>query len=470
MLLLVNANRMQPPIAPLGIDYLAGAVRRAGLRARVCDLGLTDDPAATLRWALDAQEPTLVGLSIRNTDDCFWPSAEWFVPGVAALVATIRDLSPAPVVLGGLGFSIFAEQLMAATHADFGIRGDGEQAAVALVHELHGGRRFQTVPGLLWRDRGRLRANAPAWPRALDVPTQRNSVDNPTYFRRGGQIGLETKRGCGRSCIYCADPLAKGRAARLRPPADVADEAEALLAQRADVLHLCDSEFNLPVEHARAVCDELIHRGLGRRLRWYTYCALAPFDARLARAMRDAGCVGVNFTADAAAPEMLAVYRQLHRREDIAIAVRLCRENGMAAMLDLLLGGPGETPETVAETIAFVKETGPDAAGAALGVRIYPGTAMAELVHAEGPLDANPNLHRRYDGPVDFFRPTFYISRHLGERPAEQVREFIGGDVRFFAPADPAADYNYNDNRPLIDAIEAGARGAYWHILRQLRA
>jgi radical SAM superfamily enzyme YgiQ (UPF0313 family) len=149
-------------------------------------------------------------------------------------------------------------------------------------------------------------------------------------------------------------------------------------------------------------------------------------------------------------------------------------------MLDLLLGGPGETPTSVAETIRFVRRIAPDCAGTALGVRIYPGTPIHATIAAEGPIDANPAIHRRYEGPVDLLRPTFYVSRALGDHPARLVRELIADDLVFFEPSDgePAAgeeddavaDYNYNQNRALRDAIAGGARGAYWDILRRLRA
>ena len=79
------------------------------------------------------------------------------------------------------------------------------------------------------------------------------------------------------------------------------------------------------------------------------------------------GCVGINFTGDSASAAMLAAYRQPHGQDDLARAVRLCREEGIAVMIDLLLGGPGETPETVAETIEFVRRIGPDCAGSGLG-------------------------------------------------------------------------------------------------------
>jgi hypothetical protein len=227
--------------------------------------------------------------------------------------------------------------------------------------------------------------------------------------------------------------------------------------------------------------------------------AVVPFDAELALIMSRAGCVGIDFTGDSACPSMLKVYRQSHLKGDLASAVRLCRQNGIKVMIDLLLGGPGETPETVAETIDFIKQIEPDCAGAALGVRVYPDTAMADIVASEhlardisprlsagvprpvagAKAETNPNIRRRYDGPVDFFRPTFYISQALGPRPAKLVRDLIAGDKRFFEPMEEispetsttsqSTDHNYNDNTELVEAIKKGARGAYWDILHTIR-
>jgi radical SAM superfamily enzyme YgiQ (UPF0313 family) len=244
-----------------------------------------------------------------------------------------------------------------------------------------------------------------------------------------------------------------------------------------DVLHICDCEFNIPCDHAKAICAEFIRRDLGSRLKWYTYMAVVPFDAELASAMRNAGCVGIDFTGDSASASMLKTYRQPHTAEDLENAVRLCKENNITVMIDLLLGGPCETPQTAKQTIDFIKQINPDCAGAPLGVRIYPGTEMADVVAAESRragIDANPNIRRKYTGPVDLFKPTFYISSQLGQNPARLIKDLIAGDKRFFEPIDEQdfalTDHNYNDNTELVNAIANGARGAYWHILHKLRA
>ncbi len=480
---LINTNEIRPPVAPIALDYLAGALHEAGHEVDVLDLSFVADAPEALGSYFRASAVRAVGMSFRNSDDCFWPSATSFVPRLTELVRSVRGMTDAPVVLGGGGFSLFPEQILEACGCDFGITGDGERAFVLLLQALERGRGFRRVPGLVWRaggEGGEFTRNPPERRRALQIATSRQSVDNRRYFSEGGQGNMETKRGCTRRCIYCADPLIKGGRVRVREPAEVAEEAQCLLGQGIDVLHLCDSEFNIPPDHALAVCEELIRRGLGRSLRWYTYASVVPFSDELAGAMRRAGCVGINFGADSASARMLALYRRAHRKADIAETVRTCRRHGLLVMIDLLLGGPGETECTVRETIEFMKQVGPDCVGAALGMRVYPATPLAARLAAEGPLESNPNIWRR-DGSGQesalsttggLLSPAFYISKDLGERPEELVRERIGGDERFFPPvAEQAAEnYNYNENQPLIEAIREGARGAYWDILRQMRS
>ncbi len=479
MLTLINTNKMLPAIGPIGLDYIAASVEKAGIDVEILDLAFVEDPAKMMKEHFTTGKADLVGLSFRNAEDCFWPSADWFVPGLRDTVKTIRNITDAPIVVGGVGFSIFARSIFEYTDIDFGICGDGETALISLVRQLQGTRSFADVPGLLWRDKDRTRSNPPSWPNPISLGTARSFIDNRRYFEQGGQCGLETKRGCNRHCIYCADPLTKGNMLRLRNPLEVADEVQSLLSQGINVLHFCDSEFNIPRDHAQSVCEELIKRSLGGRIRWYAYLSPVPFDANLAKTMAQAGCAGINFTGDSGCKSMLQTYRQQHSKENLAETVKLCRLNNIAVMIDLLLGGPNETLETVRETIDFIKKINPDCAGAALGVRIYPRTAMEKIVTKELRSGENANIRRKYSGPINLFKPTFYISKALGKEPAELVRDLIGGDKRFFEPASEnnrkesedgdATDYNYNENQLLTQAIQKGARGAYWDILRQLR-
>ena len=413
MLTLINCNRMSPPIAPVGLEMVASAAQVAGISVDILDLCWEDDPC---------------------------------------------------------------QAILQATGVDYGIHGDGEIALVSLYQTLQSRDSLKHVPGLLWHEDGKVYINPPAWPLEIETQPRRNLVDNRRYFTLGGQIGLETKRGCPRQCLYCADPLAKGNRARLRDPRDIADEVEALLAQEINVLHLCDAEFNLPRDHALAVCQELIKRNLGEQLQWYAYLTVSPFDSELATAMKRAGCVGIDFTTDSANNHMLRTYKQPYDSNDIRYAVQLCRENDLIVMTDLLLGGPGETPDTIAESIDFMKSVNPNGVGAGLGMRIYPGTGMAHYVDTQEGWDNNPNIKRKYTGPIDLCRPTFYIPQELGDHPAKLVNDLIDNDPRFFGPTEAevtghgdSQDHNYNDNTELCESIRNGARGAYWHLMLKQR-
>jgi radical SAM superfamily enzyme YgiQ (UPF0313 family) len=470
MLTLVNSNQLTPPIAPIGVDYVGSAARAAGIEADVLDLALASDRRVAIDTYFRSQAPRLIGISFRNVDDCFWPSCRSYVNELVELVQDIRRATDAPIVVGGVGFSIFAQRLTQLSGADFGIRGDGEESLVALYNELPA-RRWERVPGLCWASNNQWICNAPAWASCLDYTYSRDFVDNRQYYARGGQGGIESKRGCPRRCIYCADPVAKGRSVRCRAPLAIANEAAALWAQGIEVLHFCDGEFNVPRTHAIEVCNAIIERGLGSKIRFYIYAAVRPFDAELAAKLRAAGCVGINFTGDSAHPEVLLSYRAAHRAEHLQEAVRICRSLGMTCMVDLLLGGPGETPETAQYTIERLRAIGPDCVGAGLGMRLYPDTPAVERLMRQGELEVDPAIKRQYVGPIDLVLPTFYVSAALGSSPARLVREMIGDDTRFFAPAEDAGDststdHNYSDNSMLTQAIQHGARGAYWDILR----
>src|SRR3972149_658287 len=108
---LITTNRRRPPIAPVGLDYLVGAVRRAGEEVDLLDLGLAEDPRAAIEQYFSRHNPELIGLSFRNVDDCFWASSRWFVPELMEIIGWLRAASDAPLVLGGGGYSLFAAGL-----------------------------------------------------------------------------------------------------------------------------------------------------------------------------------------------------------------------------------------------------------------------------------------------------------------------------------------------------------------------
>jgi hypothetical protein len=250
---------------------------------------------------------------------------------------------------------------------------------------------------------------------------------------------------------------------RLRPPSAVVDELECLLAQGIDHIHTCDSEFNLPGQHVLDVCAEIIRRGLGEKLHWYAYCAPLPFTREMARAMADAGCVGINFGADHGDAEMLRRLGRAYGPEDVVRATRLCHESGIVVMLDMLLGSPGETRESLLTAIECMQRAAPERVGISMGLRVYPGTLLEGQVAAT---EGAPGL----SGGAEPAVPRFYLEPAVADFCFPLLDDLIGDDPRFlfFDPSKPKQNYNYNANQRLTDAIAEGYRGAYWDILRRL--
>jgi radical SAM superfamily enzyme YgiQ (UPF0313 family) len=469
--LLVNTNRMKPAIAPVGLDYLADSLRASGHKPSLLDLCLSDLEANEIKSKVNHFSPEAVGVTIRNTDDCYFASQSFFLPEICEIVDLIHASCSAPIILGGVGYSTAPAAILEYCQADFGIAGEGEVALPRLLTVIHRRSDISSVPNLVYRHEGKFKRNPGFQTDPAGLPERRRLfVDNTEYFRRGGQAGFETKRGCAMQCIYCADPISKGKSVRLLPPQRVVQELRALISQGIDHLHTCDSEFNLPIDHARRVCEAIIAGGLNEKIRWYAYCAPKPFDNKTARLMKRAGCAGINFGVDSACDKVLHNLGRNFTASDLQHLVRLCRRNRISSMFDLLLGGPGETHQTIRRTIDFVRRINPDCVGLSIGLRVYPDTVLARLIQASGDQEKNPNLHGAKRRNPNFLKPVFYIAEGLGESLFDYVHDLVAGDRRFFLPAQRPENsgYNYNENLLLVQAIERGARGAYWDILRKL--
>ncbi len=464
---LINPNRMKPAVAPIALDYLADSLAAAGHQPEILDLCFSKDWRADVDEYFASHSPDLVGMTVRNTDDCYFASQDFFAPFYKEVVAQIRRGTDAPIVLGGAGLSVAAKGMLEYTGADYAVVGDGE----AVLPMLAGGANAASVPGLVYRTQHGFASNAPEWIDLAQVPARsRKWLDSRRYFREGGQAGIETKRGCDGKCTYCADPIGKGSVCRLRPPSHVVAEMNALLEQGIDCFHLCDAEFNMPISHAQAVCREIISSGLAGRIRWYTYASPAPFTDELADLMVRAGCAGIDFGADHGDDVMLRTLGRNFTSEDVRRTAEICHRHGITFMYDLLLGGPGETFDSVSRTINLMKEISPSRVGVSVGVRIYNGTGLANMVRAQGVSTSNPALHGAIEDNDDFLRPMYFISPEIGIGVVDFITALVKDDPRFLHASMDEIDgnYNYNDNGPLVQAIAAGHRGAYWDILRRI--
>ena len=142
--------------------------------------------------------------------------------------------------------------------------------------------------------------------------------------------------------------------------------------------------------------------------------------------------------------------------------VNILKDAGMNYMFDLLIGGPGETERTVRKTIEEVKRLGIPLSGIAAGVRVYPGTALSNIITDFAyPTGLSPQ--------EELDNPLFYLSPDLGNDASSLIGSLVAGDSRFLflTSPDDKQSYNYAGDEILCQLIEKGARGAYWDIIRQ---
>lgn len=465
--LIVNTNIARPPVSPVGLEYVGQSLIDAGVPLQVLDLSFEPDWKASLQKELKNNEVLMVGVSVRNTDDCSFATRKSFIPWISNVVSELRKYTEAPVFLGGVGFSTMPEPVLSATQADGGIEGDGEEAVLALVKYLIKGEDWSHLPNMVYWHNGEVVRNYRIDTDLRYLPTSRRRIfDNRQYEQLGAMVGIETKRGCSQGCIFCADPVAKGRMVRLRPLQIVVQEIQDLIEQGVSWLHLCDSEFNLPPEHAKDVCKVIIEKGLANRIRWYCYCLPIMFDGELAQLMKIAGCAGVNFGVDSLCDDQLIRLGRTHTSSDIYQLVHHLHKQELNYMFDLLMGGPGETAETIRITIDKARELNIPLVGIAAGVRVYPDTLLGKRI-ADGSIK-----ERLYpDTREGSEQPLFYLSPSLDDDVAAMINRLVDKDPRFLFLSAPSEDrsYNYADDEALSQLIKQGARGAYWDIIKQHR-
>ncbi|MFW6126078.1 MAG: cobalamin-dependent protein, partial [Chloroflexota bacterium] len=110
--LLVNSNLMQPPVAPLALDYLGHALQRKGFEVDVLDLCFAGDYAAAIKEYLGGNDVLAVAVTFRNIDDSSFATMRSFLPQLKDIVHCITSRTSAPIILGGSGFSVMPEAVL----------------------------------------------------------------------------------------------------------------------------------------------------------------------------------------------------------------------------------------------------------------------------------------------------------------------------------------------------------------------
>ena len=410
LLIAANTERITMPTPPLGAAMVAAAARTAGHRVELLDLLRTDEPVTAVAEAVRSFEPEVVGVSVRNIDDQNMKAPAILLDRARDVVATCRGAGDAPIVLGGAGYSIFPGPALAALGADYGIAGEGEVAFVRLLEVLAGGGDPAGVGGVWVAGNGTAAPRpAPADLDALPSPyldlDSWLDLDDPELW-----VPVQTGRGCAFECTYCSTPQIEGRVLRRRSPERVVEDVSRLAAAGARRLHFVDNVFNLPPSYALELCRRLAE--LDVEVGWRSIVYPHQVTEELAAAMAAAGCREVSVGSESGCDRVLESLNKRFTADEVRRATGMFAAAGIDAMGFLLLGVPGETRESVAESLDFARSLPLSTLKVTVGARIYPSTPLAAQAVAEGVVAPDDDL----------LEPRFYLAPEVADG-------FIEGEV-----------------------------------------
>ncbi len=410
LLISANTERISMVTIPLGLGVVAASIRRAGHDVRFLDLLPEPDPVAAVRRSVAEHRPDVIGISVRNIDDQARESPRFLLAQVKPVVNACRGASRAPIVLGGAGYSIFPDAALAYLGADFGVCGDGEAAFPALLERIEAGADPGGLPGV--HVRGRPGAAEPSfsedlcalpmWDEALGEAADPASPDL--------WIPVQSRRGCPNDCSYCSTSHIQGRRLRARDPIEVAEHVAALGRAGYRRVYFVDNSFNIPESHAFGLCGALerLHTGVSWRCILYPHLVPEALVASMARA----GCVEVSLGFESGSEPVLREMNKRFTPADVRGVSNLLAAHGIRRVGFLLLGGPGESRETVEASVAFAESLRLDALRVTVGVRIDPGTPLARRAVADGVIAPEDDL----------LVPRFYLAPGLEPWIHERVK------------------------------------------------
>lgn len=409
------------PVLPLGMACVAAAVQNAGHEVKTVNLAEHQDFRAVLEKTVKAFAPEIIGISVRNIDDQVMKNPTFFLEAIKRLVAECRELSESPIVLGGAGYSLFPESALAYTEADMGIHGEGEAAFVMLLDRLERNAGLSDIPGLWLPETGLQEKtlfpkNLDSYPSPLPnihlIPPA-SDLSDPEDMELW--IPFQTRRGCPMNCSYCSTGAIQGHKVRKHS----IERSVELLSQYAeagfDRFFFVDNTFNFPPSHAKALCDGITDAGLN--ISWRSILYPRNADAELIEKMAAAGCTEVALGAESGSEEILRNFNKRFSPRDVREISEMLRSQGIDRMGFLLLGGPGETKETVEESLVFTDSLNLELVKVTMGIRIYPNTSLCRTAVSEGVIAADESL----------LFPKFYMVRELEDWLRETVAEWMEG-------------------------------------------
>lgn len=434
LIVATNREKAPVPVAPIGACNIATVLDDAGHDVHFLDLMWERKPLKALEKAVQRIQPEAVGLSVRNLDNTSWMNNVWYLDDARDYVRMARSASGGvPVLVGGPSVAVAPGPVVAYLEADHGIWGDGERSVVELVATLESGGDAAGVKGVVTPNAG-----GPGLHRVNEqyrveemgaIPNHRmwTWLDFRNYVKNSGPLQIQSRRGCAFKCTYCNYPSIEGASYRQKPPEQVAEEI-AMMAREypGAAIEFVDNTFNVPLKYCLSLLDAIIEKDIGAPLGTNGFNPRAT-SIELMEKMERAGFTQVLITPEVATDSMLESLQKGFTMAHLRKAVehrRWLLEQGskMEWMWVFLLGGPGETKDTMRETFRFIQDEIPkdDMIFVQVGLRVYPNTPLQQQAIELGAIQADDDLLESYHFVSPELEPMWIydeLMKNINERP-----------------------------------------------------
>ncbi len=349
-------------IVPIGLYYIGALLKKNGFKTDLLNLAdVKGSPIDVFKAFVADEKPDIIGFSVTNPNrwnamECA-AAAKKIMPGV-----TIVFGGPAPTFLSG-------HLLDTCPEIDFIVAGEGEVTFLELVKTLEKGNRAgcDQVKGLIFKRATGLFKTPPRQPlESLDT-----LVHPSKYFI---YQHLSMTRGCPGKCTFCGSPkFWINSTVRCHSPSWFASEIKALADKGVSHFYISDDTFTMDRQRVIAFCNLIIKQGLS--ITWNAISRVDYIDEDVLYAMRKAGCVQLSFGVESGSDKIRKRLGKPIKREKIIRAFSLTASYGILPRAYFIYGSPGETDQTINESIDLIKTIKPLGAIFYLLV-IYPGTHL----------------------------------------------------------------------------------------------
>lgn len=367
------------PFIPLGLLYLAAVLEENKVDVDIIDCQASHLSLEKVHWEIEKRKPDVLGVT----------STTLTYKSALKVVKLAKEVNPEVyTILGGPHATFWDENaLRECKQLDCVARGEGEGTIIELVQCLRDKGSLSKILGITYR-KGEEIVRTPDRPLIENL----DELPFPAYhlmpieeLRKSGELifPIITSRGCAFWCDFCTAVRMFGRKYRTRSPRKVVDDVERLVNEfAAEEVTFCDDIFTLDQARAEAICREIQRRRL--KVRWTCGTRVDMVSKELLRLMRDAGCVGIWFGVESGAQQMLDEMHKGISLEQTIQAFKWAREAGLRTLAQVILGYPGETRETMLQTIKFVEKISPDEVGWYNVATPFPGTPLYEIAEKNG--------------------------------------------------------------------------------------